>query len=536
MGADLRDFYQSKHFQDFFKLSKQSLVLKADFPVFTVIAVSDNCLEITKNIRELVIDRPLFEAYPGSKNDALDQKLVSESFQRVIDTGKSDVLPVFKYEIYGEDQLPQTLFWSNINEPIFDEKGNVAYIINTTENVTDKMLIASIMEKNMALEQQVAIQGAALTDREQMFHNLIEQAPVAIALMNGPKFVLEVCNEKVLEIWGRTAAQVLGLPVFDALPETSGQGFEELLNSVYQTGKRIVIDEMPVTLKRKGQVETAWVNFIYEAIRDRTGIITSVIVVSTEVTEQVRNRKNLEILLEEKTALVEQVELLSKQRKDDFISIASHELRTPITSLKASLQFMNRLKSESGSVTLSKMIELASGSMDKISNLIDDLLIAARMDNQIMELNITSFTFGSLIENLAQHFGLNKKINLIIEADLDLLIHADQQRIEQVLINFLNNAVKYAAASSEIRLIAEQVSSEEIKICVRDSGPGIIKEKIKYLFERYYQTDHSQTQYAGMGVGLYISAEIIKRHGGKIGVVSELGKGSTFWFTLPIQI
>ncbi|HKG06325.1 MAG TPA: PAS domain-containing sensor histidine kinase [Pedobacter sp.] len=655
------DFYRSKPFQDVFKLSRQSLLIKANPPAYTVLAVSDHCLDLTKYSRERVLNRPLFEAYPD-QTGGLDQQLVEESFQRVIDTGQKDVLPVFKYEIFSEaDNCYQTLYWSNINEPVFDNSGKVAYLINTTENVTDQMVIEQALRKNMELERQVAGQITVLEDREQLFQSLIEQAPVAIAMMKGPEFVVEVCNEKVLELWGRTSDQVLGLPVFTALPETRGQGFEELLNNVLKTGVRAVINEMPANLLRNGQMETVWVNFIYEPIRNHHGEISSVVVACTEVTEQVNSRMELQKLLAEKTGLLAKVEQLSKQklaeseqtlamavesanlgtwyidledntflgsdrtkelfgfepddvmsiddaialitedrrdqvvqafrqsikhdvpfdmeykvigkrekvtrwlrctgckymadeethtyfagtlhditerkelqrRKDEFISIASHELKTPITSLKASLQFMSRLKDESGSETLSKMIDLASGSMNRISTLIDDLLNAAHMQDQELALNKTKFSFSTLVEGCSKHFKLLEKCKLVIGGDPNLQLIADQHRIEQVLVNFLNNAVKYAGDSKEIVLSAERSSRNEIRISVKDNGPGISNEKIRHLFERYYRTDHNETVYAGLGLGLFISADIVKRHGGKIGVESELGKGSTFWFSLP---
>jgi signal transduction histidine kinase len=126
----------------------------------------------------------------------------------------------------------------------------------------------------------------------------------------------------------------------------------------------------------------------------------------------------------------------------------------------------------------------------------------------------------------------NGEPELIVEGDEGLQVTADDDRIEQVIINLLNNALKYAPASKKIFLIAEQ-EGESVKVSVKDSGPGISPDKIPYLFDRYYRADYTGQQYSGMGLGLYISREIILRHNGKIGVDSEVGTGSTFWFTLP---
>jgi signal transduction histidine kinase len=100
------------------------------------------------------------------------------------------------------------------------------------------------------------------------------------------------------------------------------------------------------------------------------------------------------------------------------------------------------------------------------------------------------------------------------------------------VINFINKAVKYAPNSGQLKISFDE-NAEEIKVAVADKGPGVPPEKIPHLFDRFYRVDTSGSQYAGLG--LYICAEIVKKHGGRVGVDSELGKGSTFWFTLPMN-
>ncbi|WP_244214344.1 sensor histidine kinase [Pedobacter jejuensis] len=102
------------------------------------------------------------------------------------------------------------------------------------------------------------------------------------------------------------------------------------------------------------------------------------------------------------------------------------------------------------------------------------------------------------------------------------------------MVNFVNNAVKYAPGNKEIKVKIEKIGNTA-KVSVSDGGPGIAPEKIPYLFDRYYRVDSSGSQYSGLGLGLYICAEIIKKHNGHIGVDSELGGGSTFWFVIPIS-
>jgi PAS domain S-box-containing protein len=224
---------------------------------------------------------------------------------------------------------------------------------------------------------------------------------------------------------------------------------------------------------------------------------------------------------------------VEEQRKDDFISIASHELKTPTTALKASLQLLDRVKDKPSPI-FPKLIEQANRSMDKITGLIDELLNSTRTTEGQLHLNKATFVIADMLNACCNHVRMAGKHKLILQGDEHLQVFADEHRIDQVVVNLVNNAVKYAPDSTEIYFIIEKLG-DMAKISVKDSGPGISADKIPHLFTRYYRADYAGSQYSGLGLGLYISSEIIKRHGGQIGVDTELGKGSTFWFTLPLK-
>jgi PAS domain S-box-containing protein len=221
------------------------------------------------------------------------------------------------------------------------------------------------------------------------------------------------------------------------------------------------------------------------------------------------------------------------QQKDDFISIASHELKTPVTSLKAALQLLDRMKANPSPQVLPKLIEQSNRSMDKISTLIEDLLNLSRMNEGQLKLDKTKFTIAHMLNQCCNHVRVAGKHELILQGDEELEVMADEHRVDQVIVNMVNNAVKYAPNSKQIFFNVEKIG-DMARVSVRDTGPGIAPDKLSHLFERYYRTDASGYQNSGLGLGLYISAEIIRKHGGEIGVDSELGKGSTFWFTLPL--
>lgn len=224
-------------------------------------------------------------------------------------------------------------------------------------------------------------------------------------------------------------------------------------------------------------------------------------------------------------------ELLIK--KDEFISIASHELKTPVTSLKASLQLLSRMKNNPSPAMLPVLLDQSSRSMEKITTLIDDLLSVTRMNEGQLRLNKTNFAIVDLLNECCSHVRAAGKHELIVDGDKALKIFADEHRIEQVLVNLVNNAVKYSPDSRNIYLSVKKENGMA-KVSVKDKGPGIPADKLEHLFDRYYRENHSGEKYSGLGLGLYISSEIIKRHEGLIGVESKVGKGSTFWFLLPI--
>lgn len=221
-----------------------------------------------------------------------------------------------------------------------------------------------------------------------------------------------------------------------------------------------------------------------------------------------------------------------QQQKDDFISIASHELRTPLTSLKTSIQLLYRMKDDPATDKSRKLIEQANRSMHKMSTLVDDLLNVNRIKETQLQLQKQWFILSELVNACCNHIAVAGRNEIVILGDKTLSVFADESAIDQVIVNLVNNAVKYAPNSKEIYITIEQIKNMA-RLSVIDKGPGIPSEQLPFLFNRYYQTGKQNYRNPGLGLGLYISSEIIKRHGGEMGVESELGKGSTFWFTIP---
>lgn len=223
------------------------------------------------------------------------------------------------------------------------------------------------------------------------------------------------------------------------------------------------------------------------------------------------------------------------QQKDEFISVASHELKTPVTSLKAALQLLNEIKDNANASKeiVPRLITQANRSLNKLSILIEDLLNVSKIRDGQLTLNRQQIAIYDVITETCEELHQEHRFNIRISGPQNLQVKADPDKIEQVLVNFLNNAMKYAADSKDIQIRVDAVD-DKVKVSVTDQGKGIPADKLPHLFDRYYRVDNSGTQYSGLGLGLYICSEIIRKHNGEIGVDSTLGAGSTFWFTLPL--
>lgn len=224
-----------------------------------------------------------------------------------------------------------------------------------------------------------------------------------------------------------------------------------------------------------------------------------------------------------------------QMRKDEFISVASHELKTPITSLSASIQILQKLvKTDPSSQNVPVFVNKASNNLSKLTHLLDDLLNVTKIQQGQLALNINRFDLVELIRDCCEHINPLHDYEFVFLGDEELMIYADYRRIDQVMINLIGNAIKYSPQKKRIEITIFH-DDEMATVSIRDFGIGINPQKLPHLFDRYYRVDAFGHQFSGLGLGLYISAEIINRHNGRIGVDSEVGTGSNFWFSIPID-
>jgi len=221
----------------------------------------------------------------------------------------------------------------------------------------------------------------------------------------------------------------------------------------------------------------------------------------------------------------------NEQKKDEFLSIASHELKTPLTNIKAFNQLLQRAKDPEKMVSF---ISRSSQHINRLERLINDLLDVTKINAGKMNYSMELFDFGKMMTETIDNARLIEQGHeIVLENEAKIDYYGDRYRLEQVVNNFISNAVKYSPEGKKV-IVKAKVENENIVVSVQDFGIGIASEHVAHLFDRYYRVDNTAMRFEGLGLGLFISSEILTRHNGSFWIESEPGKGATFFFRLPI--
>lgn len=241
-------------------------------------------------------------------------------------------------------------------------------------------------------------------------------------------------------------------------------------------------------------------------------------------------------LNEMQKALREEIEFRkeAERKKDEFISIASHELKTPMTSIKGYIQLLERSLDKNDKETIRARLHKVQNQIEKLNLLIADLLDISKIESGKLKFNRQYFSFDNLLEHLIEVMQQsNPQVKIVKKGSVDGNIFGDEMRIEQVIINFITNAIKYGPDGEEIHINSE-IRDNELYFSVKDFGIGMSEEHQQKIFEKFYRIEETSERFQGLGIGLYICQEIIDRHKGKIGAHSVLGEGSEFYFQIPL--
>lgn len=223
-----------------------------------------------------------------------------------------------------------------------------------------------------------------------------------------------------------------------------------------------------------------------------------------------------------------------QQQKDNFLGIASHELKTPLTSLKLYSQFLEKNLRKQEDHKNADVAKKMDDQINKLTSLVNDLLDVTKIQNGKILLNKSDFDFDELVLEIVTEQQMSTSHKIYVESEKIGNIYGDRHRISQVMSNLIDNAIKYSPDSDKIHISAKVTDEDCVLFAVRDFGIGIPADKKEKVFEQYYRVSGSKEHtFPGLGLGLYISSEIIKRSGGRIFVNSIQGKGSEFCFEIP---
>jgi two-component system, chemotaxis family, CheB/CheR fusion protein len=223
-----------------------------------------------------------------------------------------------------------------------------------------------------------------------------------------------------------------------------------------------------------------------------------------------------------------------EQQKDEFVGIASHELKTPVTSIKAYTQILQDVFEKAKDKKSAEMLGKMNTQVDRLTTLIVDLLDFTRIEGGKLKFRDENYDINVLISDVVEEMQRTTKHHTIQKKlDAAIMVRGDRDRVGQVLTNLLNNAIKYSPDSNRI-IVRSKIDNDAVTICVQDFGIGIDGALVDKVFDRFFRvTEPVMNTFPGLGLGLYIAAEIIKRQGGNIWAKSTKGKGSTFCFSLP---
>jgi PAS domain S-box-containing protein len=458
-----------------------------------------------------LIGHTLLEKFPGNRESGLFDHYVS-----VTETGR----PIEVERHYRDDRLD---FWLHVSAVRLGDG-----VAITFTDVTDRR----------RTEDTLRVQAAELTrlsedlERQRRFaETLIERLPGGVAYIDRD-FVFRVVNPTLSRFYGKPLAELIGRHVYDALPGVE-RDVDALYRQVRETLEPLTVEAVPAAYELRGETRlTHWDATIVPYL-DQHGAFDGWLVLALEVSERQALQAERDALVGQRIADLERANI----HKEQFLSILSHELRTPINAIMGFASVLD-------DGVLGPMTDAQHGHLGKILDgsdrllaLINDLLDMSRIQAGKFAITPSETAVARVCEGAVealQPLAAQQGVTLSLEAADGLpAVSADPQRLEQVVTNMISNAIKFTPGGGTVK-VAVSVQADHLRVEVRDTGMGIAPEHHARIFDAFTQVDMSNTRRSGgAGLGLAIAKSLIEAHQGQIGVESEEGRGSTFWFTVP---
>ena len=519
------------------------------------VAANDAYLQVTGKRLDELIGRNVFDEFPHDPADPGNESaaLLRQSLERVLATGRADVIAFIRYRVPraedGDGRI-EDRFWSATHTPIHDEHGEVAYILQHTVDVTElhrlrkaashpaaaatTRMEAGVLERAREVQET----NQALQIERANLQRLFEQAPGFMAFLSGPTHVFEIANAGYYQLVGHR--EIIGKTLAEALPELENQLFIQLLDDVFTTGKPFVGTGMRALLQQEpgAPLSEVFLNFSYQPILDPSNRTTGILVLGHDITRQKIQEVERAALFERERAARAEAEAARDElhRRAEFdkqlIGIVSHDLRNPMNAIGiATSLLLKRGQLDEQGVRVVKRIMSSS---DRAVRLIQDFLdftqarVMGRIPMTPKPANIRELARQVFDEVLLTQ--PSRKGTIVHDGEADGMW--DPDRLAQVIGNLLSNAFQHSPPSSTVCLTTRG-DQDGVTIDVHNEGPPISPDDLARLFEPFERGTDASASGRSIGLGLYISRQIIEAHGGTIEVRSVEGEGTRFRVWLP---
>lgn len=438
-----------------------------------------------------VIGHPHESARPELRGQPVNSWL-----REVYETGERKINTEFTVKLHHEGRLREAIV-NSIYQPIFSDRGDITGVLIILEEITQQVLARRKNENDQQMLALAIDAGELATFYYQPSTNLFS-------------------GNNLLKNWfGLSYNENLDLSIAleVIVPEDRDKVMSAITNALSKDSDGHYFIEYRIKNNTDNKIRLLQGNG--RVFYDQQGNPLSLNGTLRDITEQKKE----------------------EERKDDFMGMVSHELKTPLTSLKAYLQVLQRMAVNTESLLQQNTLEKSLKQVDNMTGMINGFLNVSRLDSGQMHIDKTDFDFQLLFSEIEDEvLSTIYTHNFIFKASGSRSVLADREKIYQVLNNLIGNAVKYSPVESLITVEYLTINDNSLKVSVEDQGTGISEDDQQRIFERYYRVkDINNASIAGFGIGLYLCKEIIELHNGTIEVQSSQNKGTVFSFILPIN-
>lgn len=468
------------------------------------------------------VGKRLVEMFPELAGSEIET-IIERVFETAIPFSAADLL--IRFDSQGTGEIDN--YYDLVYHPLVATPGLPRGVIVIAVDVTERR---GLLERARRLLGTIEAARVEEAEARVWLNDLVWQAPAFIAVLRGPEFVFELANENYYQLVGHR--DIIGKRFADAIPDVIGQGFEEILRGVFDTGTTFTGSELPATLQRTlgGEPELHYVNIVCTRLTETDVSRSGVFAHGVDVTDQVLARYEVEAARAEAEA--------ANRAKSEFLAVMSHELRTPLNAIGGYAELM--AMGVRGPVTAEQRsdLERIQRSQRHLLGLINGVLNYAKVEGGMVNYDLGDVTLDDVLatcEALVAPQARAKRLTLSIDtSNRALAARADREKLQQIMLNLLGNAVKFTEPDGSVTLTYERDGRDFIQMRVTDTGRGIGADHIERIFAPFVQVDSGLTRtQEGTGLGLAISRDLARGMGGDLTAESELGVGSTFTLRIP---